>query len=308
MSTDILIAPATIKSGPPIEVGKKPPISRRETCLLCGNRNTNGKIYCSHQCSSKHRAQTNPRATEALARHNAAKTERVKQRIANGGSVYVMEAITCAWCGGSSSRIKGHDKRFCSPRCSARWRHTQPQMFVNALKGLEKARLKGLPKKSPEERARMSKRMKDNNPTRLPGVIEKMSAKLRGRTFLSRGGNGQLTQPQITLATALGAPMEYVIGVPTWVADHHQSPPRHYKVDLAIPELKLAIEVDGRSHKTKKWKFLDRRKEAILKLLGWTVIRFWNQEVIQNCSECVERTHSMILKLRERTATSQTIP
>jgi hypothetical protein len=47
--------------------------------------------------------------------------------------------------------------------------------------------------------------------------------------------------------------MEYVI--PTAKAkDHFQSLPTSYKVDMGIPEVKLAIEVDG-THKTKKWKF-----------------------------------------------------
>jgi leucyl-tRNA synthetase len=41
----------------------------------------------------------------------------------------------------------------------------------------------------------------------------------------------------------------------------------------------LAIEIDGRTHKTKKWKFLDKRKTEVLNALGWSVLRFSNQRV-----------------------------
>jgi very-short-patch-repair endonuclease len=50
-------------------------------------------------------------------------------------------------------------------------------------------------------------------------------------------------------------------------------------VDLAYPPGKLAIEVDGKSHLTRKWKFLDARKTSVLECLGWKVLRFWNKEI-----------------------------
>ena len=63
------------------------------------------------------------------------------------------------------------------------------------------------------------------------------------------------------------------------VKDQFPSLPNHYCVDLALPELKIAVEVDGASHRTKKWKFLDKRKTEVLNALGWIVLRFWNEEV-----------------------------
>jgi very-short-patch-repair endonuclease len=53
-------------------------------------------------------------------------------------------------------------------------------------------------------------------------------------------------------------------------------------VDLASPEHQLAIEVDGHSHTLKKWKFLDARKTSVLNALGWKVLRFWNQQVLDD--------------------------
>ena len=58
--------------------------------------------------------------------------------------------------------------------------------------------------------------------------------------------------------------------------------PTTYKVDIACPEHMLAIEVDGKTHKTRKWKHLDARKTMVLRHLGWTVLRFWNHEVLGN--------------------------
>jgi hypothetical protein len=106
-----------------------------------------------------------------------------------------------------------------------------------------------------------------------PDVRARMAATLRGRTFSGRrGGNGQLTREQETLATALGWPMEYGIptGVPGWPCA---------RVDLTHPALLIAIEVDGASHHTRKQRNRDRRKEGMLTAAGWIVLRFWNAEV-----------------------------
>jgi leucyl-tRNA synthetase len=129
--------------------------------------------------------------------------------------------------------------------------------------------------------------MKLNNPMINPVSVEKMKLKMIGRTFLSRGGNGQITIPQKKLLEALSLPesnLEYVIPTKE-VASMFQSVPPCYKVDIAIPEMKLAIEVDGRSHKTKKWRFLDKRKTEILNALGWRVLRFWNEEILMDIEQ-----------------------
>jgi very-short-patch-repair endonuclease len=74
-------------------------------------------------------------------------------------------------------------------------------------------------------------------------------------------------------------------------------------VDLADPAVKLAIEVDGETHRTAKWKALDRRKEAILAFLGWSVLRFWNEEVRRDPVACAIEIACTISALSERTIT-----
>ena len=145
-----------------------------------------------------------------------------------------------------------------------------------------------------------SKRMKENNPMFHLESKEKMQKSLKGRTFLSRGGNGKPTKQQLILADLTHLPMEYPIAT----AGHKSqeiSLPNCYKPDLACPEVKLAIEIDGKTHQLKHWKFLDKRKMAVLKSLGWTVIRFTNKEVDQDPRKIVKRIMSTISKLRKTT-------
>jgi very-short-patch-repair endonuclease len=65
-------------------------------------------------------------------------------------------------------------------------------------------------------------------------------------------------------------------------------------IDIAIPEIKLAIEVDGESHKgmfgqSKEEKQTDDKlKDQQLQFLGWKVIRFTNKEVKNNLDKCVK--------------------
>jgi very-short-patch-repair endonuclease len=126
-----------------------------------------------------------------------------------------------------------------------------------------------------------SLRMKKNNPMRNPESREKMQKSLTGRTFLARGGNSKITPQQQAVHEATGYPMELSINTRE-VRHLFQSVPKSYKVDLADESRKLAIEIDGKTHKTNRWKFLDSRKTEILGALGWSVLRFWNEEVTED--------------------------
>jgi Protein of unknown function (DUF559) len=179
----------------------------------------------------------------------------------------------------------------------------QPGRLEKSLAALEQVRgdcWRG--KKRPE----VSERMKRNNPMSDPAVREKANQAKRGRTFLSRGGNGQPTVPQLRLAAKLGLPVEYPIPTKP-VKGQFPSLPNCYKVDIADPAIKLAIEVDGRTHRLKKWKFLDRRKESVLRALGWSVLRFSNRQVMENLEGVVaEVERFMTSKSRVTTTTSPT--
>jgi len=153
------------------------------------------------------------------------------------------------------------------------------------------------------KRPDVAERMRLNNPVHRPGVIDKIRAKMQGRTFLARGGNGKLTPQQQSLATALDLPMEFAIKTGP-VKSQFVSLPPCYKVDIACPVTLLAIEVDGQSHARKKWKFLDRRKESVLAALGWSVLRFTNQQVDEDLTTVLAKIRSfMTSKLTSTTTT-----
>jgi hypothetical protein len=211
----------------------------------------------------------------------------------------------CEWCG---KIIGPSHSRFCNKSCSAKWRMKHypisPEKYAEMGRKTA-ARLTGVP--APQH----SERMRLNNPSTRPEVIAKIKAArlaAGGYTFLSRGGNGKLTEPQKRLATATGLPMEHTITLEeARKSGLFESLPTHYKVDLACPALKISIEIDGESHKTKRWRFLDKRKTAILEFQGWCVLRFWNKRVMSDLDGVIAEIRScMISRSRVLTPTSQT--
>ncbi len=182
---------------------------------------------------------------------------------------------------------------YCSPACRDKWINENSRKICGEKIAAFNRRTAGA-------------RMRSNNPMHMPGVKEKMMAKLKGRTFLGRGGNGKTTNQQLALHALLPLMvMEYAIETAS-VAAQFECLPTTYKVDLADIETKLAVEVDGKSHKSRKWKFLDRRKTEVLNSLGWTVLRFWNGEVDSDIQKCAQMISSTISRLRGTTTISPT--
>lgn len=145
-----------------------------------------------------------------------------------------------------------------------------------------------------------------------PGPRAKMSATMKriGHKPQVRGGNGTgMTEPQARLYHALkdlGIEVkdEYGIStrtIPDW---RERKYPWAYKSDLGIAEVKLSIEIDGEDHCLKKQRALDEKKTNCLNMLGWKVLRFSNQEVMENLEACVQTVTSTISKLKSTTTTS----
>lgn len=55
-----------------------------------------------------------------------------------------------------------------------------------------------------------------------------------------------------------------------------------YIVDFACPAKKLVIELDGSQHGDHEIAGRDARRTAFLEANGWTVIRFWNDDVLRD--------------------------
>ena len=65
-----------------------------------------------------------------------------------------------------------------------------------------------------------------------------------------------------------------------------QHPAGKYILDFACIEAKLAIEVDGSQHN--EMQIYDDERTAWLETQGWKVLRFWNNEVLQNIEGVLE--------------------
>lgn len=70
----------------------------------------------------------------------------------------------------------------------------------------------------------------------------------------------------------------------------------HYHLDLAHVELRLCIEVDGKSHR--KTQDRDYRKDTFLTARGWTVLRVTNDEVNTALDEVLD-TVKHLVKLKQ---------
>ncbi len=175
------------------------------------------------------------------------------------------------------SKYNNHGRAYCSSECSKEYcRKVSSETMAKT------------------NRKYASERMIKNNPMKNPETREKVSTKLRamGHKPKIQGGNGRgHTIYQLALSMALGWPMEVVAltgepkgnGIPT-----------AYKIDIGNPILKIAIEVDGNSHTALIRQAQDKRKDNVLKNLGWKVLRFKNREVENDLHGCVKKVLDLI--------------
>ncbi len=187
----------------------------------------------------------------------------------------------CFWCGniienpnkGQKDRYRVTGRMYCSKECG---------MAYNA-----KSSSKTM---ANTNRKYASDRMKLNNPMHRPEIKEKMVSILKAihHKPILRGGNGFIPEPQKKLFDELKQKhkcfMEYP--VPTKIKKGNGYP-TCYKIDIAIPDRMIAIEVDGSSHRDINNQLKDKKKELFLTGKGWLVYRFTNNQVINNINDCI---------------------
>ncbi len=61
-----------------------------------------------------------------------------------------------------------------------------------------------------------------------------------------------------------------------------QMPISGYIVDFACPSHRLIVEVDGSQHGDDVMAISDAARTEDLRSLGWTVLRFWNDDVLRD--------------------------
>jgi predicted nucleic acid-binding Zn ribbon protein len=144
-----------------------------------------------------------------------------------------------------------------------------------------------------------SDRMKKLNPMFIEEFRNKASRRQKEINHKPKiqGGNGRgATVQQLLLYNELSKidtsfSMEYI--EKTGHLAKQLKSPRHYKIDIASKYHMIAIEVDGSSHSSLKIKECDERKNKLLTLKGWKVLRFTNSQIQKELENCVQMVMSM---------------
>lgn len=130
---------------------------------------------------------------------------------------------------------------------------------------------------------------KVENPMFRKETVQKVSQILKeiGNKPIIRGGNGTpLTIPQMQLANALGAMAETEYVLITTEKQRNEGASHCYKLDIAIPHLRLGIQLDGNSHVSKKTRETDKRIRVWMTELGWSVLHISNLKALALCTIC----------------------
>jgi len=73
-----------------------------------------------------------------------------------------------------------------------------------------------------------------------------------------------------------------------------------YILDFFCPLLKLAVEIDGDSHfESDEAIEYDKQRENYLKSIGINIIRFTNQEVIENLEKVINKIDEKVKEFRK---------
>ncbi len=64
-----------------------------------------------------------------------------------------------------------------------------------------------------------------------------------------------------------------------------QVPIGPYIVDFACPDRRLILEVDGSQHAEPQSATKDEERSAFLRARGWTILRFWNDDVLRGIDD-----------------------
>jgi very-short-patch-repair endonuclease len=83
-----------------------------------------------------------------------------------------------------------------------------------------------------------------------------------------------------------------------------QMPIAGYIVDFACPSKKLIVEVDGCQHGDAANAAADKDRSLRLEALGWTVLRFWNDDVMRDIENVCQ--HIVIVSGMDHADTSAT--
>lgn len=196
----------------------------------------------------------------------------------------------CEQCGSPLS-AKDPRTRFCN-RYECKTLGRRKAEFSERVREKRSEQMKELNKRPDVQAKLIAFRASDRCPIKLPESRRKRLEQQRALGFPNLKYDGVPTVPQKLLFDALpGATMEFAL---TGTAKSNS-----LRIDIAIPSLKLAIEVDGLSHTKRREKERDVKKEQVLRERGWTLLRFRNGEILGDLSAVLMRVRATVVMLQK---------
>ena len=78
------------------------------------------------------------------------------------------------------------------------------------------------------------------------------------------------------------------------VSFRRQHPIKPFIVDFACISRKLIIELDGESHIGHENEIYDAKRTKYIEAQGWTVLRFWNDDIYESLDAVIEKIKKYI--------------
>lgn len=224
----------------------------------------------------------------------------------------------CEWCHQGftrkrmpTGRYRGQNPRFCDKSCSAKWRMSDTE-YVQSLvtdRSRQVCRENMLEIRGrPEVQVKLAEHNASPEWARARAIGQQRGHEtLRRQGYIHlNGGNGTgLTVPQRILMERLEWEAEYILPVGKRELG---GLPTHYKIDIADPQSKIAIEVDGASHRTPTVRARDCKKTEYLQSQGWVVLRFSNKEILTNTEQVVAQIREVLMSITSRQEQRITLP
>lgn len=197
----------------------------------------------------------------------------------------------CECCGAALPLGIDPRTRFCN-RYECKILGRRKPVYSEATRRKRSEQMKDLNRRPDVQAKLIAFRASDRCPIRQPENRQKRLEQQRALGFPNLKYDGAPTIPQKLLFDALsGATMEFSLP--------KSGKTKAFRLDIAIPSLKLAIEVDGLSHTKQKERNRDLRKEGILKDQGWALLRFRNAEVLGDLASVLMRVRATIAVLQK---------
>lgn len=205
-----------------------------------------------------------------------------------------MKKKICERCGKEFETPRNH-QRFCSRSCAQRGKkvskETRKKLSEKTtynLKNNEDLRRKMRDRVwgNVQHQSKSSERMKTNNPMKNDVARKKMVSTLKQnqRNCFNNCGNGHISYVEsLLMDDMIKLGFVYNLPINTRAARERFPEKRYaynYKPDFVHVEFKLCVEIDGTNHTTSKEIERDKKKEDCLEFLGYTTIRFTNEQII----------------------------